>query len=123
MDGGRTAASLAAHDAGGLAGEGGVENLAVDSVGDVPCERRLAGAGIAEEAEDLPIAALDPARDGFKRGILLGRPLHIVRCRGFSPPALRLHPPLAHGALFDHPEDQVFDEEADHDDAEQAGKD
>ena len=62
VDGGGAVAALAAHHAGGLAGEGREQNLAVDALGDVLGERGLAGAGIAEQAEDrrpLPRAVLN----------------------------------------------------------------
>src|SRR5262249_61528485 len=53
MDGGGAAAALAAHDGRSLAGEGGELYLAVCLLGDVPRERGLAGAGIAEQAKNL----------------------------------------------------------------------
>ena len=43
---------LPAHHARCLAGEGGELHLAVDMLGDVLGERGLAGAGIAEQAEN-----------------------------------------------------------------------
>ncbi len=52
VDGGGAVAALAAHHAGGLAGEGREQHLAVDPLGDVLGERGLAGAGIAEQPED-----------------------------------------------------------------------
>ena len=76
MDGGGAGAALAAHDERGLAGEGGEMHLAVDAVGDVPGERGLAGAGIAEQAKHLARTArarlfLEPIGDGLERGILM----------------------------------------------------
>src|SRR5262249_1774174 len=60
----------------GLAGEGREFHLAVDSVGDVSRQRGLAGAGIAEQAENLRRAVLaglglEPVGNGFERGILV----------------------------------------------------
>ena len=65
-----------AQHEGRLAGIGAEGDLAVDALGDVPGERRLAGAGIAEEAEDRPVAAAQPIGDGLQGGILLRRPGH-----------------------------------------------
>ena len=72
----RPVAALAAHDQRGLAGEGAERDLAVDALGEVAGERGLAGAGIAEQAEDLPRSAaarprLEPGRDRVERGILM----------------------------------------------------
>ena len=82
VDGAGAAAALAAHHMGGLAGEGGEGDLAAGVLGDVAGERRLAGAGIAEQAEDLAAAGFQPARDGKESGILLRRPEHPTRCPG-----------------------------------------
>jgi hypothetical protein len=71
MDRRRIVAALLAHHRGRLAGEGAVDDRAVDVVGDTAGERGLAGAGIAEQAEDLVAALLAPAGDGFQRRILL----------------------------------------------------
>jgi hypothetical protein len=57
VDGGGAGATLAAHDTRGLAGEGREQDLAVDALGEVLGERRLARSGIAEEAEDRGAAA------------------------------------------------------------------
>src|SRR5262249_50286941 len=51
-------------------------DLAVDGVGDMPRQRGLAGAGIAEQAEHLRRGVLaglrlQPVADGFQRGILM----------------------------------------------------
>ena len=78
VDGGGAVAALAAHHQRGLAGEGRELHLAVDAFGDVPRERRLAGAGIAEQAEHLRRAAfaglgLQPVGDGFQRSVLMRR--------------------------------------------------
>ena len=59
-----------------LAGIGGEDDIAVDGLGDMARERGLAGAGIAEHAEKLRLAALQPARHGGQGHILLGRPAH-----------------------------------------------
>ena len=71
-------AALAAHDQRGLAGEGREQHLAVDAFGDVPGERGLAGARIAEQAEDGGGVAsaglgLEPVRDRGERIVLMGR--------------------------------------------------
>ena len=85
VDRGRAAAALAAHHQRGLAGEGRVLHLAVDMRREVPRERGLAGAGIAEQAEELRRAALarlvaEPARDRLQRGVLMGREVgHDIR--------------------------------------------
>ncbi len=65
VDGRGAMATLRAHHAGGLAGEGGEQHLAVDTLGDVLGERGLAGAGIAEQTEDRGAAApgLEPVGD------------------------------------------------------------
>ena len=60
-----------------LAGEGGELDLAVGMVGEMLGERRLAGAGITEQAEHLRCAigagpGLEPVADGFQRVILGG---------------------------------------------------
>ena len=44
--------ALAAHDTGGLSGEGREQHLAVDPVGNMLGERGLARAGIAKQPED-----------------------------------------------------------------------
>ena len=67
-------AALGAQDGGRLAGEGAESDLALDALGDVARERGLAGAGIAEEAEELRLAALEPGGDGRQRILLLRRP-------------------------------------------------
>src|SRR5919109_3987939 len=66
-------AALAAHVAGGLAGEGREQHFAVDPLGEVLGERRLAGAGKAEQAKDRcpPAAGLEPFRGRLERGILV----------------------------------------------------
>ena len=76
VDGGGALAALAAHHQRGLAGEGREQHLAVDRLGEVAGERGLAGAGIAEQPEDLRRAALpglglEPGRDRLERGILM----------------------------------------------------
>ena len=79
VDGGGVAAALAAHDMGRLAGEGGEDDVAAALLRDMAGERGLAGAGIAEEAEDLRLAGLQPGGDRGQRFVLLGRPLHRPR--------------------------------------------
>ena len=69
-------AALLAQDEGGLAREGREQDVAVDRLGDVAGERRLAGAGIAEQAEDRPVRLFEPAGDGPHGAVLLGRPAH-----------------------------------------------
>jgi hypothetical protein len=57
VDGAGAEATLAAHDARRLAGEGREQDLAVDALGEVLGERRLARSGIAEQAKDRGAAA------------------------------------------------------------------
>ena len=76
------AATLAAHHVGGLTGEGGEGDLATGVLGDMAGECRLAGAGVAEQAKDLPVAGLQPARNGGESVILLRRPKHLTRDPG-----------------------------------------
>ena len=76
VDGGGALAALAAHHRGRLAGEGGELHLAVGVLGEVAGERGLAGAGIAEQAEDLRRAVraglvLEPGGDGIEGGVLM----------------------------------------------------
>ena len=59
-----------------LAGEGGELHLPVDMFGEIARQRRLAGAGIAEQAEDLRPARLQPARHRLQRFILLRGEFH-----------------------------------------------
>ena len=59
-----------------LAGEGGELHLPVDMLGEIARQRRLAGAGIAEQAEDLRPAGLQPPRHGLQRVVLLRRKFH-----------------------------------------------
>ena len=68
-------AALGAHHQGRLAGEGGEGRFAARRLGDVARERRLADAGVAEQAEHLRFAGLEPSPDLVERGRLLGRPL------------------------------------------------
>ena len=76
VNGGGAFAALAAHHQRGLAGEGGEQNLAVDRLGEVPRQRGLAGAGVAEQPEGLGRAALPglglkPGRDRLEGGVLM----------------------------------------------------
>ena len=78
VDGGGVVATLVAHHQRRLAGEGGILHLAIDAFGDVPRQRGLAGAGIAEQAEDgrraVPAGlGLQPVGNGLQRGILMRR--------------------------------------------------
>ena len=78
VDGGGVVATLVAHHQRRLAGEGREFHLAIDAVGDVPRQRGLAGAGIAEQAEDgrravLAGLGLQPVGNGLQRGILMRR--------------------------------------------------
>ena len=71
-------ATLVAHHQGSLAGEGRELHLAIDAVGDVPRQRGLAGAGIAEQPEHrrravLAGLCLQPVGNGLQRGILMRR--------------------------------------------------
>src|SRR5690606_13984697 len=76
MDGGGAAATVLAHDQRCLAGEGCIFHRP-HALCQVAGERRLAGTGPAEEAEDLrAVLVLEPARDGHEGLVLLGRPLH-----------------------------------------------
>ena len=59
-----------------LSGEGPEGDLAVGVLGDLLGEGGLAGAGIAEQAEHLRLAALQPGRDGLERRVLLRGPGH-----------------------------------------------
>ena len=70
-------AAFAAHHARRLAGEGSEFHLAVGLVGDVAGKRGLAGAGIAEQTEDLRRAVraglgLQPFGDNGQRLLLVG---------------------------------------------------
>src|SRR4029453_17585918 len=61
-----------------LAGEGRIFHLAIDALGDVPRQRGLAGAGIAEQPEHRRHAistglGLHPVGNGLQRGILMRR--------------------------------------------------
>ena len=87
MDRGRAGAALGAHHQRGLAGEGGEGGVAARAFGDMAGERRLADPGIAEQAEDLRLALLEPAADRVDRLRLLGRPFAADRARRRSAPA------------------------------------
>src|SRR5262249_36956970 len=66
---------LAAHHARRLAGEGRKQDLAVDALGEMLGERRLAGSGITEEAKDgrAPAGGFEPIRSRGQGGILVRR--------------------------------------------------
>ena len=76
MDGAGIDRALGAQHLRRLAGEGGELHLAVDMFGEIARQRRLAGAGIAEQPEDLRPALLEPARNRLQRLILLGGEFH-----------------------------------------------
>src|SRR5262249_54769693 len=73
--GGGAGATLAAHHARRLAGEGREQDLAVDALGEVLGKRRLARSGITEEAKDrgAPARGFEPMRGRRQGGILVGR--------------------------------------------------
>src|SRR5262249_13623378 len=75
VDGGGAVATLAAHHARRLAGEGRKQDLAVDVLGEMLGERRLAGSGITEEAKDrrAPARGFEPIRSRGQGGILVRR--------------------------------------------------
>src|SRR5690606_12807215 len=75
VDGRGALAAVLAHDQRGLAGEGRVFHRA-HALGEVARQRRLAGAGPAEQAEDLRAGlVLEPGGNGEQRRVLLGGPL------------------------------------------------
>ncbi len=76
MDGARVGGALGAQHLRGLAGEGGELNLPVDMLGEIARKRRLARAGIAEQAENLGTAGLQPSRHRLQRVVLLRREFH-----------------------------------------------
>ena len=86
MDGARIGGALRAQHLRGLAGEGGELHLPVDMLGEIARQRRLAGAGIAEQAEHLRPPGLQPSRDGLQRVVLLRREFHRTCETGFAPP-------------------------------------
>ena len=63
VDGARVDRPLGAQHLRGLAGEGSELHLPVDMLGEIARQRRLAGAGIAEKAQYLRPAVLQPAGD------------------------------------------------------------
>src|SRR5262249_59905724 len=80
VDGRGASATFAAHDGGGLAGEGGEFYVAVGFIRDMPCEGGFPGAGVTEQAEDLrgPVQARcgpEPIGDGFESVLLVRREL------------------------------------------------
>ena len=72
MNGPRVLAALGAQHQSGLAGEGAEGDLAVEVRRNGAGERRLAGAGIAEQPEHLRFTALQPAAD-LPEGVVLLR--------------------------------------------------
>ena len=76
VDGAGILAALLAQDMGGLAGEGAETDIAVNAFGQMPRERGLARAGIAEQTEHLTVAALQPVGGLLQGVILLGGPGH-----------------------------------------------
>ena len=82
VDGRRAGAAVGAHHHRRLAGEGGEGGLAVGALGDMAGERRLADAGVAEQAEHLRLAGLQPPADPVDRLGLFARPFAPDRLRG-----------------------------------------
>ena len=78
VDGARALAAFRAQHQRRLAGVGGKAHLAVGVFGELSRERRLAGAGVAEQPEDLRLAALQPGGDGLEGVLLLRRPVQGV---------------------------------------------
>jgi hypothetical protein len=76
MDGAGVGRPLRAQHLRRLAGEGGELHLSVDVLGEVARQRRLAGAGIAEQAKERRAPFLQPAGDGLQRLVLLRGKLH-----------------------------------------------
>ena len=74
MDCRRAGATLRTHHQRRLAGEGGEGGLARRRFGEMAGERRLADAGVAEQAEHLRFARLEPASDLVERARLFARP-------------------------------------------------
>src|SRR5690606_38452443 len=76
MDGSGVDRALRAQDLRRLARECRELDLTIHMLGKVPGQRGLARTGIAEQAEDLRPACLQPAVDGLERRILLRRKFH-----------------------------------------------
>ena len=68
-------AAVGAHHHRRLAGEGGEGGFARRALRDMPGERRLADAGVAEQPEHLRLAVFQPLADPVDRLGLLARPL------------------------------------------------
>ena len=101
MDGARIDGALRAQHLRGLAGEGGELHLPVDMLGEIARQRRLAGAGIAEQPEHLRPPGLQPSRDRLQRVVLLRREFHAAvrqdsepgaRASAAARPSRRQHP-------------------------------
>ncbi|MNL79860.1 hypothetical protein D3C87_2065590 [compost metagenome] len=60
MDGLGVAGALGAQHLGGLAGKGGKQHVAIHMLGEMARKRRLAGAGITEQPEELRAALFQP---------------------------------------------------------------
>ena len=96
VDGGRAGAALRAHHQRRLAGEGGEGRVAARAFGDMAGERRLADAGIAEQAEHLRLALLEPAADRRRsRRVCSRRPFAADRARGRAAGVRRTAAPAA----------------------------
>ena len=65
MNGAGALGAAGAQHLGRLAGEGRKQHIAIDILGEMPGQRGLAGAGVAEQPEHRRAAILEPARDGF----------------------------------------------------------
>src|SRR5579863_3468334 len=73
---GRSRAAFGAHDQRRLASESGIGGLGLCAASDMARQRRLADAGVAEEAEDLRLARIEPAANLIEGGALLAGPIH-----------------------------------------------
>ncbi len=76
VDGGRAGAALGAHHQRRLAGERREGRFAPPALRDVAGERRLADAGVAEQAEHLWFGGAQPLTDPVEGRLLLARPVH-----------------------------------------------
>ena len=79
VDGARIGGALGAQHLRRLAGKGGELHLPIHMLGEIARQRRLAGAGIAEQAEDLRPACLEPPRHRLQGIVLLRRKFHAAR--------------------------------------------
>ena len=84
MDGLGVAGAARAQHLRRLAGEGRKQHLAIDMLGEMPGKRRLAGSGIAEQAEERRPPFLQPSGNGLQRLVLLRCKLHGADLAGFG---------------------------------------